>query len=162
MYGAVHTDNTMAIHSMIDDIEITLETGYENTFYPRGKWSYIRFILICDTYSASGQIAWFGSWEKPSYSLIILIPGFQCTFLVAQQCHAKQISLYLVLSLHALSVLLEVELERLHVVVEAEGGHGEEDVLAVDRLPLLSLTSEMDALILHLESRNPEYSEPRS
>ena len=54
--------------------------------------------------------------------------------------------LYLVLSLHALSVLLEVELERLDVVVEAEGGHGEEDVLAVDRLPLLSLASEMDRI----------------
>ena len=48
----------------------------------------------------------------------------------------------LVLSLHALSVLLEVELERLDVVVEAEGGHGEEDVLPVDGLPLLRLTSE--------------------
>ena len=47
-----------------------------------------------------------------------------------------------VLSLRALSVLLEVELERLDVVVEAEGGHGEEDVLPVDRLPLLRLTSE--------------------
>ena len=53
-------------------------------------------------------------------------------------------STHLVLSLHALSVLLEVELERLHVVVEAEGGHGEEDVLAVDRLPLLRLASETE------------------
>ena len=42
-----------------------LETGYKNTFYPRGKWSYKRFIIICTPYS--GQNAWFGSGEEPSY-----------------------------------------------------------------------------------------------
>lgn len=36
-----------------------------------------------------------------------------------------------------LAELLQVELERLHVHVEAQRGHGEEDVLAVDGLPLL-------------------------
>ena len=45
----------------------------------------------------------------------------------------------LLVTLHRLAVLLQVELQRLHVVVEAQRGHGEEDVLAVDRLPLLGL-----------------------
>ena len=54
-------------------ISNTQETGYKNTFYPRGKWSYVRFILICNPYS--GQIAWFGPWEEPSYNRIILISG---------------------------------------------------------------------------------------
>ena len=53
-----------------------------NTFYPKGKWYFIRFILICDPYS--GQIALFGSWEEQCYNGIILISGrlisgFQCT-----------------------------------------------------------------------------------
>ena len=74
MYGAVHTDNTMAIHSMIDDHEITLETGYENTFYPRGKWSYIRFILISGIFLfASKQ---FGSQENCLIGGLFLYPAF--------------------------------------------------------------------------------------
>lgn len=36
-----------------------------------------------------------------------------------------------------LAELLQVEFERLHVHVEAQRGHGEEDVLAIDGLPLL-------------------------
>lgn len=36
-----------------------------------------------------------------------------------------------------LSELLQVELERLHIHVEAQGGHGEQDVLSVYGLPLL-------------------------
>lgn len=36
-----------------------------------------------------------------------------------------------------LAELLQIELERLHVHVEAQRGHGEKDVLAVDGLPLL-------------------------
>lgn len=36
-----------------------------------------------------------------------------------------------------LSELLQVELQGLHVHVEAQRGHGEQDVLAVDGLPLL-------------------------
>ena len=36
-----------------------------------------------------------------------------------------------------LSEFLQVEFERLHVHVEAQGGHGEQDVLAIYGLPLL-------------------------
>lgn len=36
-----------------------------------------------------------------------------------------------------LSELLQVELQRLHIHVEAQCGHGEQDVLSVDGLPLL-------------------------
>lgn len=36
-----------------------------------------------------------------------------------------------------LSELLQVELQRLHIHVEAQCGHGEQDVLPVDGLPLL-------------------------
>ena len=52
---------------------------------------------------------------------------------------------------------MEVELERLDVVVEAEGGHGEEDVLPVDRLPLLRLTpeNEMQTLDYIAISKDP-------
>ena len=32
-------------------LDITLETGYENTFYPRGTLSFIRFLLISDLYT---------------------------------------------------------------------------------------------------------------
>ena len=52
---------------------------------------------------------------------------------------AGELGLDLPLALHGLPVLLEVELERLHVVVEAQGRHREQDVLAVDGLPLLGL-----------------------
>lgn len=45
-------------------------------------------------------------------------------------------SLYVVILPH-LSELLQVELQRLHVHVEAQRGHGEKDVLPVDGLPLL-------------------------
>lgn len=36
-----------------------------------------------------------------------------------------------------LAELLQVELQRLHVHVEAQRGHGEQDVLTIDGLPLL-------------------------
>ena len=52
----------------------------------------------------------------------------------------RQLGLHLPLALHGLAVLLQVELQRLHVVVEAEGGHREQDVLAVDGLSFLCLT----------------------
>ena len=55
--------------------------------------------------------------------------------------HPGELGLDLPLALHGLSVLLEVELQRLHVVVEAEGRHRKENVLAVNCLPLLSLTT---------------------
>lgn len=35
-----------------------------------------------------------------------------------------------------LTVLGEVDLERLGIILKAEGAHGEEDVLTVDRFPL--------------------------
>ena len=44
-------------------------------------------------------------------------------------------------SLHGFPVLLKVEFQWLDVVVETEGGHGEEDVLPVDRFALLSLAT---------------------
>ena len=52
MYYRV-SNPTMATNN-IEDYRLgrkssTLETGYKNTFYPREKWSYIRFILICDS-----------------------------------------------------------------------------------------------------------------
>ena len=81
--GIVDTggDHRCCVSIGLISVESTLETGYKNTFYPRGKWSYIRFILICNPYS--GQIARVGSWEEPSYNRIILvsgllISGFQC------------------------------------------------------------------------------------
>ena len=43
--------------------------------------------------------------------------------------------------LHGFSVLLQVELQRLNIVVKAESGHRKENVFAIDRLSLLSLTS---------------------
>ena len=43
----------------------------------------------------------------------------------------------LALALDGLAGLLQVDLERADVVVEAERRHGEQDVLAVDRLALL-------------------------
>lgn len=39
------------------------------------------------------------------------------------------------LLLCGLAVLLQVQLQGLHVIVEAQGGHGEENVLAVDCFP---------------------------
>ena len=41
--------------------------------------------------------------------------------------------------LGGLSILLQVQLQRLDVVVEAQRRHGEQDVLAVDGLPLFGL-----------------------
>jgi hypothetical protein len=45
----------------------------------------------------------------------------------------------LLVALRGLAVLLQVQLERLHVVLEAQRRHGEKDVLAVDGLPLFRL-----------------------
>lgn len=45
-------------------------------------------------------------------------------------------SLYVAILPH-LSELLQVELQRLHVHVKAQRGHGEKDILPVDGLPLL-------------------------
>ena len=42
------------------------------------------------------------------------------------------------LPLH-LPILVQVNLERIHVVLEAQGSHGPEKIVAVDRLPLLLL-----------------------
>ena len=47
----------------------------------------------------------------------------------------------MLVSLHGFPVLLKVEFQWLDVVVETEGGHGEEDVLTVDRFALLSLAT---------------------
>ena len=55
--------------------------------------------------------------------------------------HPGELGLYLPLALHGLPVLLEVELQGLHVVVEAEGRHRKQDVLAINSLPLLCLTA---------------------
>ena len=44
-----------SVSSCVEALLSTLETGYKNTFYPRGKWSFIRFYLTCNPYS--GQIA---------------------------------------------------------------------------------------------------------
>ena len=55
----------------------TLETGYKNTIYPRGKWYYIWLILISDLYYKPQER--FGSQEKPSYGRIILIFGLVIT-----------------------------------------------------------------------------------
>ena len=51
--------------------------------------------------------------------------------------HPRPPSDYPVVPNTHLSVLLQEQLERLHVVVEAEDGHGEQQILAVDGLPLL-------------------------
>ena len=53
---------------------------------------------------------------------------------------AGELGLDLPLALHGLAVLLQVELQRLYVVVEAEGGHREQDVLTVDGFSFLCLT----------------------
>ena len=47
----------------------------------------------------------------------------------------------MLVSLHGFPVLLKVEFQWLDVVVETKGGHGEEDVLPVDRFALLSLAT---------------------
>ena len=47
---------------------------------------------------------------------------------------------------------LEVQLQRLDVVVEPECGHGEQDVLAVDRLALLGLGQGTETEIKLLEN----------
>ena len=42
---------------------------------------------------------------------------------------------------HGFSILLQVKFERLHIIIKPKGGHSEENVLAIDCLPLLSLAS---------------------
>ena len=52
-----------------------------------------------------------------------------------------QLGLDLPLTFHGFSILLQVKFERLHIIIKPQGGHGEENVLAIDCLPLLSLAS---------------------
>ena len=72
---------------------------------------------------------------------ISLIDGalqlLSCHHIPSQPC---QVTLYLSLALHSFSVLLEIQLERLNIVVKPKSGHGKQNIFTIDCLSLLSLT----------------------